>query len=153
MFAHEKGGQMGDVTKSSARPAPAKAEFRTPFDAPTPELIVFAFRDGGEKIFQINGGSIDTSASGDVFVLRVHNRSGQPISVELDGQHTSSTAHIENGQDGGLTDTLGNYAGRQSKCIRWRPGFLGFWGDGGGELWFTFDSTQGSGLMEITVTG
>jgi len=130
----------------------AGLEYRAPL-ASVPELIVCAFRGGGENIFRVNSASVDTSSTADMFTLRVHNLSGEPISVQIDGVETHSTNHIENGHDGGFTDSIDNYVGRNNKVLRWRPGFMRFWGDGGGELWFRFGSQHGNAILEITVTG
>lgn len=140
------------MTTQKTVTAPVDLKFRAALDQ-IPELMVYAFSAGGENIFQVNAAAVDTSSTADMFTLRVHNLSGQPISVEIDGVETHTTNHIENGHDGGFTDSIDNYVGRQNKVIRWRPGFLGFWGDGGGELWFHFGAQHGNALLEITVTG
>ena len=132
---------------------PQGLEFRKLFDEASVELMVVAFKGGGENIFTVDAAAVNTADPSDNFTLLVHNLSGAPVSVTIDGVETHSTNHIENGRDGGFTDSLSNYVGRQNKVLRWRPGFLGFWGNGGGELWFTFGSQHGNGQLEITVRG
>src|SRR5262245_8852366 len=95
------------------------------------------------------------------FTLRVRNDSGLWISVDIDradGGRTSTGSngsHIEPGQYGGFTESLSNYLGPRTvnTLNRWRPGFLGIPGNGGGAIWFQPPAANGAALLDITVIG
>jgi len=101
------------------------------------------------NIFMLN--RVDESFSGDpndyhVFTLRVFNRSGDWISVDVDrgpNLGVATTGHIENGQRGGYTEDIKTYfdpndgsggTNQEPKITRWRPGAFGIPGNGGGEI-------------------
>ena len=87
--------------------------------------------------------------------LVVHNRSGDWVDVNIDRNiGVAKTGHIANGQDGGFSEVSQLYEGSNgNKLTRWRPGFAGVPGNGGGELTFWVPVNVERVQLEITVKG
>lgn len=89
-------------------------------------------------------------------LFEIRNRSGEWISVDVirrDG--VDKTHRIPDGQDDSINQDITQYTDPNFQCrvIRWRPGFLGLPGSGGGQILFTVPESAGSGVLSFTVVG
>ena len=109
------------------------------------------------NIYRVNGFFTreDSDGSGTrSFTVRVKNRSGEWISVDVDRSlGVASTQRIKNGENGSFSESLQLYLGRQNKITRWRPGFLGAPGNGGGEVLFFVPADAYDVVIELEVVG
>jgi hypothetical protein len=92
------------------------------------------------------------------FTIVVHNQSGEWIDLNIDRAQggVASTGHIQNGQSGGLSESILFYLGGDSKITRWRPGLFRIPGNGGGDItveqmWLPQEAE--SVFIELTIKG
>jgi len=86
-----------------------------------------------------NGSSITTRPGHGTVYFHIHNNDCEWVDVEIkiDDDKQWNSGHIQPGQQKDVQFPLGKYAGRTIKHCRWRPGFLGAGGTGGGDAFWT----------------
>lgn len=93
----------------------------------------------------------DGDLSGITFVIK--NRSADWIAPEIirsNGSISHPGGHIENGNDWETTEAINLYENSESYIKRWRPGFAGIPGDGGGIVRFTVPAGAKAARLVVT---
>jgi hypothetical protein len=110
-------------------------------------------------IFEIRGTRVYEPLSPQPGNLSINfsNGSGTWVDLVFESYYPQSSiiwtsGHIDNGASANHVEELRYHIGKGIHVKRWRPGFLGIPGDGGGEVWFELPDS-GNVTIDITTTG
>jgi len=141
------------TTPRSVTLMPATLEFFKPAD-PLPagsEVIP----DTTGSIFRITKNDFLESNENGVFSIEITNSSGDWIEVIVERPDGSmdKSGRIPDGQQGTINNWMSLFRNGRNHIIRWRRGFAGIPGTGGGEVFVTVPDSVGSGVLGLTVVG
>lgn len=90
-------------------------------------------------------------------VINFSNGSGEWVDLVFESYYPQTSTiwtsgHIDNGASASHTEELRYHIGKYIHIKRWRPGFLGWPGDGGGEAFVELPES-GDVTIDITATG
>lgn len=83
-----------------------------------------------------------------IFTVNNNDNTWVDVEVLIDGEKLWNSGHVGAGNHATATFPIGRFAGRTVKHCRWRPGFLGAAGTGGGDAYWVCPT---SGTVTVTL--